>query len=133
MRLYSRGQVFLISLSSVIIIAALALGFGLLRLPGMTQPESSSVESIPAPVDFELSTNNTPPEEVQPVNWEDRFSSEELENIRIYETVNEGGSQHIHRNPPSQLVPGTHPFRGGYRFGIDHRYPGIHPDKLPCR
>lgn len=91
MRLYSRGQVLLISLSSVILVLALAFGFGLFTIPGVeVDGDPTETTGIPEEPAFQLSTNHESPEELLPVNWEDRFSAEELENIRIYETVNEG-------------------------------------------
>lgn len=91
MRLYSRGQVVLISLTCVILFFSLAAGFGILRMP-REDVDEGALEAMGTPEvsTFELSTNHKAERNPLPVNWEDDFSAEELENILIYEKINEG-------------------------------------------
>jgi S1-C subfamily serine protease len=90
MRLYSRGQLIMVALSSVVLVFALALGFGLVKIPQEASAVGIAEAAGEEPAVFQLATNPKTPDELQPVNWEEGFSADELENIRIYESVNEG-------------------------------------------
>ena len=90
MRQYTRGQVLLISLSCVILFFSLALGFGFLRIPQENVGNGILKNSDKPKDDFELVTNHGPEQNLLPVNWQDNYSADELENILIYEKINEG-------------------------------------------
>lgn len=91
MRLYSRGQVLIIAAASVVIIFALAIGLGLVKIPSgedIRQPlEVSGAAEDPA---FELQTNPARPGKIIPVSNSDSLGADELDNIRVYEGANEG-------------------------------------------
>ena len=92
MRLYSRGQVLLISAASVILIFALAVGLGLVRLPHNNDESSDTVIETSGRVEdpvFQLETNPKNLENIQTASNTATLGDDELDNIRVYQGANE--------------------------------------------
>lgn len=89
MKLYSRGQVVIFSFCAVVIGFLLALGFGLVKFPGVFKSSDAGIEEIKTS-QFVLETRDIPAEEITAINSISGLSDDELENIRIYERLNRG-------------------------------------------
>ncbi|MBI9102819.1 MAG: trypsin-like peptidase domain-containing protein [Spirochaetales bacterium] len=92
MRLYSRGQVIIISSASVILIFALAIGLGFFRLPFEDAENSLEPIEVSGSLEnrtFELQTNPAPQGKVIPVSNSDLLGEDELDNINVYQGANE--------------------------------------------
>ncbi|MCX7655506.1 MAG: trypsin-like peptidase domain-containing protein [Treponemataceae bacterium] len=95
MKLYSRGQVLVYSLLSAGLVILFAIGFGLIRLPPAEKKQSSSLQTTPAatsaPIpNLELQESpktKTPLLQTAELNT---YTADELENIKVYEQLNEG-------------------------------------------
>jgi S1-C subfamily serine protease len=86
MRLYSRGQLILIASATALVVALLAVGFGVFRdRPG----DPGSVQTIAEPPDtFELSTS--PQTSVLLATDNGQYSADELETMSLFEVRNDG-------------------------------------------
>ncbi len=104
MRLYSRSQVIFFSLTTALLVFLFALGFGMVRL-GSDDPAVEAAETPKNGVNgsgdsqvsaerkpegrFELKTDSPSPN-LLPVNNSGRFTEDEQETIKVYESRNEG-------------------------------------------
>jgi len=87
MRFYSRRQVVLISVSSVSVTLLLALGFGFL----LFRQTPGRVEDIDYDLSHKsLSSGSFLSHDLYTVQSTERYNEAELENIRVYERLNEG-------------------------------------------
>ena len=88
MKLYSRKQLF--TYIALVLVAFIAVTFklGFLTLPAAPpqQQKTQDQQDIPASTPFEY---NLSPEQLSEVSTEEQFSPEEMENIRIYEKLND--------------------------------------------
>ncbi|WP_028973843.1 S1C family serine protease [Spirochaeta cellobiosiphila] len=88
MRLYSRGQVVLFSISSFCLALLLALGFGVIKFP---KDNSEPLDNID-PIATVKNTTEMLPEDpplLQPTNnGLQQYSSDERENIQVYNSLN---------------------------------------------
>ncbi len=99
MKLYSRGQVIVFSLAAALLAFLLAAGFGLIRIEKKTAevsgkeaaPVSSAQKTSSPPIseDFSLQTTPQKQEDFKAVDTT-QYNEDELENIRVYERLNEG-------------------------------------------
>jgi len=92
MRLYSRGQVLIISSASVILIFALAIGLGFFRIPFGDKGNSEEPVEVSGNVEnrtFELQANPPLQNQIIPVSNSDSLGEDELDNIRVYQGANE--------------------------------------------
>ncbi len=97
MKLYSKGQLILISVVTAAIVALLFTGLGLIPLAGQNKQNSTSTEALPANgdsrealatvSDFPLRESPPPARSVSTADL-GRYSEDERENIGIYETLN---------------------------------------------
>jgi S1-C subfamily serine protease len=85
---YGRGQLIFYSLATGLLVVPLAVGFGLIgfqrgeqAVAGVSREETRV---------FELETNPLPPENTYLARADNGYNEEELENIRTYETLNQG-------------------------------------------
>ncbi len=90
MKLYSRGQMIFYTLATALIVVLIAAGFGLFgrSAGGNAIPVSDSKAAVES--SFNLETNPLPPEHAYFVNNSNEYSEDELQNIRTYESMNQG-------------------------------------------
>ncbi|MDC7228409.1 MAG: trypsin-like peptidase domain-containing protein [Spirochaetales bacterium] len=86
MKLYSRGQVMIISISAVLLAFFLIIGFGLLKFPGKDKPEIIDLVEEP---EFEIQQSSIAETNLLQVSDYSSYSEEELNTISIYERLNE--------------------------------------------
>ena len=90
MRLYSRGQMIFFSAASMVLVAALAVGLGLLKLPDSENTPDKKIEQNKTEVSsFELVTNSPGSIDIIPVSNSENLGDDELNNIRVYQGANE--------------------------------------------
>ena len=94
MKLYSRNQVFFYSVASVLVVVLLLVGFGVLSFSGNSGSGKSGKMSEDIlrqdlPVEDVLVTSNLDPNTGLFINNKGEYSSDELNNIRVYEALNE--------------------------------------------
>ncbi len=86
------GQKLFFTAAGMVLALLFAAGFGLIRLPDAEPEESDTpvgaTESIGVR-EFRLQTNPVPGDELREVQARPEFDEDELENIRIYERLNE--------------------------------------------
>ncbi len=92
MKLYSRGQVVFIVTASLLLMFFLLVGFGVINFSRETPVEETSFSEPETGNGFVLQESDKGNSEVYGVNTESlsRYTSEEQENIRIYEALNKG-------------------------------------------
>ncbi len=90
MKLYSRGQLFFYCIASSIIVVLFMIGFGLIGLNRKTEnsTEPASITKNKKADEFVYETNISDPNFIN-VNDSSRFTEDELENIKVYQTLNE--------------------------------------------
>ena len=90
MKLYSRKQLFFYCLASSLIVVLFLIGFGVIEFGGKGKDgkEISSVNSSDREEDFVYQTSISDSNIVS-VNDSSRFTEDELENIKVYQTLNE--------------------------------------------
>lgn len=99
MKLYSRGQLIFYSLLSALIVALLAIGLGLLKVPFMDKNANTKAVSTNSQVQATSTLDQTypalqlqqsaPAVAAKPVADLTPFTQDELENIDVYERLNE--------------------------------------------
>ena len=87
MRTYSRGQLVFIGAGAVLILIFLLMGFGVISIGKPSEAEAVS-EEIPQS-EFIYQTNTIQLDDLYSVSDSNNFSEDELENIKIYEMLNE--------------------------------------------
>ncbi|MEJ5188871.1 trypsin-like peptidase domain-containing protein [Treponema sp. J25] len=92
MKLYSRGQVLLYSLLSAVVVLLFAIGLGLIRLPTGTNEQASSTAAAPSSTGPSLELQESPKSKVPLLQTAEvnTYTADELENIKVYEQLNEG-------------------------------------------
>ncbi len=88
MKLYSRGQVIIIAVSAVLLAFFLVLGFGILKFPS-SAGEKIVTEVKAQPPAFQIQQGTAADMNVIQISDFERFSEEEKNTIKIYETLNE--------------------------------------------
>ncbi len=87
MKLYSRGQVLLITSSACLLVFFLLFGFGFFN----RSDKPVTVEKVPeTETVFELQTNVIADNNILPVSEYEKYCDDELINIKVYERLNEG-------------------------------------------
>ncbi|MDX9801551.1 MAG: trypsin-like peptidase domain-containing protein [Spirochaetia bacterium] len=87
MKLYSRGQVFFYSVTSAVVLFLFLIGFGIIRLtPQQNTPENK--DNIVKEDDFIYQTQVID-DNLSSVNDKGQYQPDELENIKIYQQLNE--------------------------------------------
>lgn len=94
MKLYSRGQVLLYSLLSAVVVLLFAIGIGLIRFPAEGKGQRSSLpattsssSTVPSLELQESPKSKAPLVKTAEINT---YTADELENIKVYEQLNEG-------------------------------------------
>lgn len=103
MKLYSRGQVAGFTMAAVLLLTLFAFGFGIIHLPsdkdGEAEEQSLEEPSVQAKAEEKTSGEEPftleaePPlstKEIYPVQTSETYTEDEIENIRVYETLNKG-------------------------------------------
>lgn len=90
MRLYSRFQLVLFSFLSFAIAIMLAAGFGLFNFRKETRDVSILPEDSPSGVPYTLDAGSPPLAQSLPVNVSKQYTADEVENIQVYDTFNQG-------------------------------------------
>ncbi len=88
MKLYSRGQLLFYCLASSVIVVLFLIGFGVFRINSKVDSDVSSIASQQKEEEFIYQTNYSDSNIVS-VNDSSRYTEDELENIKVYQTLNE--------------------------------------------
>ncbi len=89
MKLYSRNQVIFYSTAAVLVVMLLLAGFGILSFPGEKRSHQESLALIQDEIPLEEVLQTSDPGLGIYVNNGNEYSSDELNNIRVYEALNE--------------------------------------------
>ncbi len=87
MKLYSRGQVFFYSAATAVVVALFLIGFGIIKIGNENKPDLKT-SSVKAEDEFVFQTENKPGNLLK-IGDQGQYQTDELENIRIYQQLNE--------------------------------------------
>lgn len=91
MKLYSKGQVFFFAATAVLLMFFLLIGFGIVDFSRENKVNTAAVVDTISDNGFKLQTSEEEIGDLYPVSGSGNdYSSEELENIQIYEALNKG-------------------------------------------
>ncbi len=91
MKLYSKGQVFFFAATAVLLMFFLLIGFGIVDFGRENKANTAAVMDTISDNGFKLQTSEEEIGDLYPVSGSGNdYSSEELENIQIYEALNKG-------------------------------------------